>query len=146
MSHLALALALLAPLLGARPHLANTALHPVCRATLVGRELVTTFQLANGYRVEGRWTLLAMAPRTVGEGVSEHQADLQLEKLVETDPVGGRWTVMPLALQFRLRVAAADQVDVLKHAIGAWCWSLQRADEAGVHFRVLLRTVPGRRV
>lgn len=146
MSHLALALALLAPLSGISPRVAQAHFDPVCRATLLGRDLITTFQLANGYRVEGRWTLLAMVARTVSGERSEHQADLQLEKLVETDPASGRWTAVPLALQFRLQVEAADQVEVLQHAIGAWCGSLQRAHEAGVHFTALLRTVSWRRV
>jgi hypothetical protein len=136
MSVLSLTLLVLAPLTGNVPDPPPVRPELVCRATLEGSALVTTFQHPSGYRVEGIWTLLAVRQQNF-DRPTEMLAELMLEHMIESDAVGGRRAAISVALRFRVETEATNQFEALRQAIGAWCGTVLHASELGLHLNRL---------
>jgi hypothetical protein len=132
MSQITHVLALLVPILGLSQSPAHARPEMVCRGTLEGSALITTFQHPNGYRVDGIWTLLVVRPHGP-ERPRDMFAELLLDTMLEYDARSGRRASIPLAVRLRMDANGADGVEVLRRAVGAWCGTVLRASEEGVY-------------
>jgi hypothetical protein len=94
---------------------------PKCSAELKGRELLTSIQFSDGYRLEAPWEVLSSQHLVAAGDREAVVAELQLDRLIETDAITRQRQSSDLAEPVRLRLQAASDAALVYRAAETWC-------------------------
>lgn len=134
MIHSAVVLALTMAAAGLSTRAASQDLGPICRGTLRGKHFTTTYDLPNGYHLEGLWTFTfgGSQPDVLPAGTVN--AGVLLGTLFESDSAAAMPREIPLGVPWQMEIAGRDVLDAVDQVVDLWCTTIQRARSQGVRF------------
>lgn len=100
---------------------------PTCRAELDGAQLTTTIAFADGYAIEGPWTVLHTKYDQRESEAAMIVIDASLDRVVEEDAIIGSRKVTPLVRSVTVSFEAPSEPELVYEAARTWCQTVLRA-------------------
>jgi len=117
---------------------------PKCTAELRGRQLRTTIEFHDGYRLDAPWEVLNSQHLQASGELTSVVAELQLDQLIETDAVTGKKLSTALTQPVRLRLQAATDEALVFRAADTWCSTVIQARRGGTALEAPALSRPSR--
>lgn len=96
-----------------------------CRASISGDRLLTVYESASGYMVEGPWRILSAQPASFRPG--KFAITAVIDRIVEYDPQTRERQTIPFPDAVEVVFEGADENDLILNAARIWCATVTKA-------------------